>query len=236
MSVWVPRRFWTTAGMVPAEGGGFAVQLDGKPVRTPLKAPLVLPTEGLAQAVAAEWQAVEGKVDPSVMPFTRMANSAIDKVAPQFAAVAGMLAEYGGSDLTCYRAERPEGLVARQAKGWDPLLDWTAATFAAPLHPTPGVMPRPQPGASLAALSAAVHAMTPFQLAAFHDLVALSGSLVLALAVTRLRLSADEAWSLSRIDETWQIEEWGEDEEAVEATARKHGDFLQADRFFALCR
>ena len=235
MSVWAPRRFWTTASVVPA-AGGFAVQLDGKPVRTPLKDSLVLPTEGLARAVAAEWLAVEGKVDPSVMPFTRMANSAIDKVARQFAAVAGMLAEYGGSDLTCYRAERPEGLVERQARGWDPLLDWTAATFAAPLHPTPGVTPRPQPEASLATLSAAVHEMTPFQLAAFHDLVALSGSLVLALAVTRGRLGAEEAWTLSRIDEIWQIEEWGEDEEAAEATARKHGDFLQADRFFALCR
>ncbi|MDX5349748.1 MAG: ATPase [Paracoccaceae bacterium] len=235
MSVWAPRRFWTAASVVPAEGG-FAVQLDGRPVRTPLKAPLLLPTGALAEEVAAEWQRVEGKVDPSVMPFTRMANSAIDKVAPQFDAVAGMLAEYGGSDLTCYRAEGPLGLVARQSEGWDPLLAWAAATLGAPLHPTVGVMHREQPAASLAALAAAVHALTPFQLAAFHDLVALSGSLVLALAVTRGRLTAEEAWTLSRIDETWQIEEWGEDEEAAEMAARKHADFLQADRFFALCR
>ena len=235
MSVWAPRRFWTAASVVPAEGG-FAVHLDGRPVRTPLKAPLVLPTRALAEEVAAEWQRVEGKVDPSVMPFTRMANSAIDKVAPQFDAVAEMLSEYGGSDLTCYRAERPQGLVARQCEGWDPLLDWAATAFAAPLHATVGVMHREQPAASLAALSAAVHALTPFQLAAFHDLVALSGSLVLALAVTRGRLSAEEAWGLSRIDETWQIEEWGEDEEAAELAARKHADFLQADRFFTLCR
>lgn len=235
MSIWAPRRFWTAASVVPTEGG-FAVHLDGRPVRTPLKAPLVLPTRALAEEVTAEWQRVEGKVDPSVMPFTRMANSAIDKVAPQFDAVAEMLAEYGGSDLTCYRAEQPEDLVARQSEGWDPLLAWAAATLAAPLHPTVGVMHREQPAASLAALSAAVHALTPFQLAAFHDLVALSGSLVLALAVTRGRLTAEEAWALSRIDETWQIEEWGEDEEAAEMAARKHADFLQADRFFTLCR
>ena len=235
MSTWALRRFWTAATAVPVEGG-FAVQLDGKPVRTPQKAPLVLPTEALAREVAAEWQAVEGKVDPGRMPFTRMANSAIDKVAPQFEAVAEMLAEYGGSDLLCYRAEHPDGLIARQSAGWDPLLAWAATTLAAPLHPTVGVMHRDQPPASLDALAQAVRALTPFQLVAFHDLVALSGSLVLALAVTRGLLTAEEAWALSRIDETWQIEEWGADEEAAEMTARKHGDFLLADRFFALCR
>lgn len=235
MSVWAARRFWTTATTVPVEGG-FAVQLDGRPVRTPQKALLVLPTDALAREVAAEWQAVDNKVDPGVMPFTRMANSAIDKVAPQFNAVAEMLAEYGGSDLLCYRAEGPAELVDRQAHGWDPLLHWAADTLDAPLSPTIGVMHRDQPPASLAALGRAVRALTPFQLTAFHDLVALSGSLVLALAVTRGRLTADAAWSLSRIDESWQIEEWGEDEEAAEAAARKHADFLRADRFFGLCR
>jgi chaperone required for assembly of F1-ATPase len=234
MSVWTPKRFWATASVVP-DATGFAVQLDGKPVRTPLKAPLVLPTEGLAQAVAAEWQAVEGKVNPAAMPFTRMSNSAIDKVAPQLAEVADMLSDYGGSDLLCYRAIQPEGLVLRQAEAWDPLLDWAAADLDAPLHPTAGVMPRPQPAPSLAALRQAVRALTPFQLAAFHDLVALSGSLVLALAVIRGRLAAETAWDLSRIDESWQIAEWGEDEEAAEIAALKRADFLRADRFFALC-
>lgn len=234
MNTWAARRFWTTATALPANGG-FIIHLDGKPVRTPLKAPLILPTEGLAQAVAAEWQAVEGKVDPGRMPFTRTANSATDKVAPQFHAVADMLAEYGGSDHLCYRAEGPADLAARQAAAWDPLLHWAADALSAPLTVTHGVMHRSQPEPSLAALAAAVHALTPFQLAAFHDLVALSGSLVLALAVTRGRLSADEAWRLSRIDESWQIEQWGEDEEAAEIVARKQTDFLQADRFFALC-
>lgn len=234
MSAWTPRRFWTAAGVVPAEGG-FTVALDDKPVRTPLKAMLVLPTEALAHEIVAEWQAVEGKVDPARMPFTRMANSAIDKVAPQIEAVAAMLAEYGGSDLICYRAERPAGLVAQQAERWDPLLAWAAADLSAPLVATSGVMHRAQPEPSLAALHRAVRAFTPFQLTAFHDLVALSGSLVLALAVTRGRLGAEEAWALSRIDEAWQIQEWGEDEEAAEVAALKRGDFLRADRFFGLC-
>jgi len=231
---WAPGRFWTAAAVVPAEGG-FTVHLDGRPLRTPLKAALVLPTEGLAREVAAEWQAVEGKVDPSRMPFTRMANSAIDKVAPQFDAVAAMLAEYGGSDLLCYRAEAPEALADRQSRAWDPLVTWAATELSAPLTPTSGVLHRQQDPASLATLTKAVRALSPFQLAAFHDLVALSGSLVLALAVTRGRLDAAEAWDLSRIDETWQIELWGDDEEAAELTALKRADFLRADRFFGLC-
>jgi chaperone required for assembly of F1-ATPase len=234
MSVWTPRRFWTEAQVVPADGG-FTVQLDGKAVRTPLKAPLLVPTKALAEAIAAEWQAVQGKVDPSVMPFTRTANSAIDKVAPQHAEVADMLAAYGGSDLLCYRATGPEELILRQAQGWDPLLDWSAAALDAPLAATTGVMHIPQDRASLAALSDAVHALSPVQLAAFHDLVALSGSLVLAFAVTRGRLPAAEAWTLSRIDENWQIELWGEDEEAAEMAAIKRSAFLQADRFYGLC-
>ncbi len=234
MSTWTARRFWTTASAVPVEGG-FTVHLDARPVRTPLKAPLVVPTLALAEAVAAEWQAQEKTVNPETMPFTRTANSAIDKVMPQFAAVADMLAEYGGSDLLCYRAEGPADLVALQAQGWDPLLDWSRDVLGAPLRTAAGVMHVAQPDASLAALRDQVHALSAFRLAAFHDLVAISGSLVLALAVARDRITADEAWTLSRIDEDWQISQWGEDEEAAESAALKRAALLQADRFFALC-
>lgn len=234
MSVWAARRFWTTASAVSVEGG-FTVHLDGRPVRTPLKAPLVLPTLALAEAVAAEWQAQDGKVNPETMPFTRTANSAIDKVAPQIDEVASMLAEYGGSDLLCYRAEGPPDLFARQAEAWDPILLWSLERFGADLVVTSGVMHVPQPAESLIALHCRVGEMSAFQLSAFHDLVALSGSLVLALAVTERRLTAEEAWALSRIDEEWQIALWGEDEEAAEVAARKHAAFLHADRFFGLC-
>jgi chaperone required for assembly of F1-ATPase len=234
MSAWSARRFWSDATIRP-EADGFAVLLDARPVRTPLKAPLILPTEGLALAVAAEWQAQDGKVRPETMPFTRTANSAIDKVAPQFADVADMLASYGGSDLLCYRATGPEGLIASQSAALDPLLDWSARALGAPLITTAGVMHINQPAPSLARLQAAVFGLTPFQLAAFHDLVAISGSLVLAFAVTHGRVTAEEGWSLCRIDEDWQVEEWGEDEEAAEMAAYKREAFLQAARFYGLC-
>ena len=234
MSGWTAKRFWKDATVVPADGG-FTVHLDGRPVRTPLKAPLILPTQALAEAVAAEWQAQEGKVDPETMPFTRTANAALDKVRPQIEAVAELLAAYGDSDLLCYRAEAPDDLVARQLEAWNPLLTWAADTFGAQLAVTAGIMPIEQSRESVARLSRHVREMSPFQLAAFHDLVALSGSLVLALAVTRKRLTAEAAWSLSRIDEDWQIALWGEDEDAAEVAARKRAAFLQADRFYGLC-
>ncbi|MFN3994425.1 MAG: ATP12 family chaperone protein [Tabrizicola flagellatus] len=234
MSEWAPRRFWTTASAVPAEGG-FAVHLDTRPLRTPRKALLVLPTTALAEAVAAEWQAQGDRVDPASMPFTRMANSAIDTVAPEFDVIARMVGDYGGSDLLCYRAEGPEALVRRQAEAWDPLLDWCASTLGAPLRTTAGVVHVAQPETSLAALRDLVGGMTAFRLAAFHDLVALSGSLVLALALTRGRLGVDEAWRLSRIDEDWQVSQWGQDEEAADVARRKHSAFLLADRFYGLC-
>lgn len=234
MSSWAPRRFWTIAAVVPVDGG-FTVHLDGRPVRTPLKAPLIVPTLGLAQAIAAEWQAQTGKIDPETMPFTRTANSAIDKVAPQFAAVADMLAEYGGSDLLCYRAEGPSDLIALQARGWDPLLDWAREELGASLTVTVGVMHVAQTAESQTSLRRAVHAQTPFQLSAFHDLVAITGSLVLAIAVTRSRITVEEAWTLSRIDEDWQNSLWGEDEEAKEVAERKHTALVQAHRFYGLC-
>jgi chaperone required for assembly of F1-ATPase len=234
MTAWAAKRFWTDA-LPEACDGGFTVRLDARPVRTPLKAPLVLPTLAMAEAIAAEWQAQTGKVDPATMPCTRAANSAIDKVVPQFDEVVAMLAAYGDTDLLCYRATGPETLVARQAAAWDPLLDWAATALGAPLMATAGVMHIPQPDRSLAALKAQVARLTPFQLAAFHDLVALSGSLVLALAVTHHRLTAAQAWTLSRIDEDWQAELWGEDEEAAALATLKQAAFLQADRFFGLC-
>lgn len=230
---WAPKRFWTEA-KVQAVDDGWTVLLDTRPVKTPAKRPLVLPTEGLARLVAEEWDAQSGKIDPSTMPATRMANSALDKVASMVPAVADHLAEYGGSDLLCYRAEKPAALVARHAEAWDPLLDWAADHLGARLTVTAGVIHVTQPEPALQALRAHVHGLGPFHLAAFHDLVAISGSLILALAVAKGRLSPEEAWVLARIDETFQAEEWGEDEEAAEIAALKRADFLLAARFFAL--
>ncbi|NHB75545.1 ATP12 family chaperone protein [Rhodobacter calidifons] len=234
MNDWTPRRFWSTAQAVPAEGG-FTVHLDSRPLRTPRKAPLVLPTAALADAVAAEWQAQGERIDPVTMPFTRMANSAIDTVTAEHATIARIVSDYGGSDLLCYRAEGPAPLVARQAEAWDPLLDWAAQHLHAPLRTTAGVVHVAQSPDSLRILHGLVSDLSPFRLAAFHDLVSLSGSLILALALTRGRIAADTAWRLSRIDEDWQISLWGEDEEAAEVAQRKRAAFLDADRFYALC-
>lgn len=235
MTGWTAKRFWKSATAEPCEGG-FTVRLDGRPVKTPAKAPLVVPTRALAEAIAAEWNAQDGVVRPETMPCTRTANSAIDKVRVQFADVAGMIAAYGASDLLCYRAEEPDGLVTRQKAGWDPLLDWARDALNAPLTTGIGVIPVPQDPGSLDALARRVQSTTAFELAALHDLVAISGSLVLGLAVIEGRLSAEEAWTLSRIDETWQAELWGEDEEAAESAARKRADLLHAARFYGLCR
>lgn len=234
MSEWAAKRFWDKVS-VEATDGGFAVQLDGRAVRTPQKTLVAMPSEAMAQAVAMEWDAQGEKIDPLSMPVTRAANAALDKVTPQHGEVVDMLAAYGDSDLLCYRADSPEGLVAKQAAGWDPLVDWSATDLGAPLQLRTGIMHVPQAPESLATMHGHVAAFDPFRLTAFHDLVSITGSLILGLAVTRGRLEATAAWNLSRIDEDWQISQWGEDEEAAEQAALKRRDLLAAERFFALC-
>ena len=234
MSGWKSKRFWKDATAQPCEGG-FTVRLDARPVKTPLKAALVVPTLGMAEAIAAEWDAQTGLVKPQTMPVTRAANSAIDKIVPQFDEVADLLAAYGASDLICYRATEPQALVARQAAAWDPILAWAAEALRAPLIATAGVMHIAQAPTSLERLRTQVFMLDPFRLAGLHDLVAISGSLVLALAVAQRKLPAPEAWALSRIDETWQQELWGQDEEAAEYAAYRKAAFLDADRFYHLC-
>jgi chaperone required for assembly of F1-ATPase len=235
MSGWAAKRFWTTATAEPCEGG-FTVRLDGRPVKTPAKALLVVPTLALAQGLAAEWDAQQGKVKPATMPLTRAANSAIDKVAPLRAEVIDELSRYGGTDLLCYRATWPDALIARQAAAWDPLLDWSASTLNAPLRATQGITHIAQPPASLTRLQDHVATFSDFGLAGLHDLVAISGSLVLALAVAHGRLSAEDAFRLSRIDSQWQVDHWGADEDEQAAEQIRRDAFLLADRFCRLCR
>jgi chaperone required for assembly of F1-ATPase len=234
MSVWAAKRFWTEARAVDTEGG-FTVHLDKRPVRTPAKSPFILPTRAMAQAAADEWQAQQGKVRPETMPVTRMANSAIDKVTALHAAVVTEVAGFGATDLLCYRATHPQELIDRQAQAWDPILHWSATTLNAPLNTTHGVIPITQPDASLATLTTRVQVLDPFRLMALHDLVAISGSLLLGLAVTAGQLTAEQAWDACRIDENWQSEQWGEDEEAAEHAELRRLAFFQADRFYALC-
>ncbi len=233
MSEWKAKRFWKAAQVVPL-GDGFTVELDTRPVKTPAKAALKLPTKAMAEAIAAEWDAQAAFIDPRSMPVTRAANAAIDKIGTQRTEVVTLLAEYGDSDLLCYRAAGPDSLIKQQADGWDALLDWAADTYDARLWVGEGVMHVTQDPDVLARLAKQVASFDDFALAGVHDLISLSGSLILALAVTRERLSAEEAWTLSRIDEDWQIAQWGDDEEAAEAAKVKRQAFLDAARFYGL--
>ena len=228
-----PDRFWTRASAEPVSDG-WAVHLDAKPLLTPGKAPLVVPTAPLARAIAAEWDAIEGVILPETLHFTRFSNSALDRVTPRREHVIDDLAAYGTTDLLCYRAEAVSGLAGRQAEAWDPWLTWAAETLSAPLRTTTGLAPVPQPEASLAALRSAVADADSFVLAALHELVALSGSLVLGLAVRRRALQGESAWDHSRVDEMWQIERWGADDEAEAANGIKRRDFLNAERMIVL--
>ncbi|MFD2172745.1 ATP12 family chaperone protein [Rhodobacter lacus] len=233
MSGWTAKRFWTDAKAEPVSGG-YTVLLDARAVKTPAKRALVVPTRAMAEAMAAEWQAQGEKIEPATMPVTRSANAALDKVATQMAEVAELIAAYGETDLLCYRAERPADLIALQAEGWDHWLDWAEARHGARLSITQGVVPILQPAHALVALARRVEAYDIWELAALHDLVGLTGSLVLGLAVADGALTAAEAWDVSRIDEAYQIAQWGADEEAEELAALKKQALLHAERFWML--
>lgn len=235
MSDWKAKRFWKQAQVVEVEDG-FAIELDNRPVKTPAKRPLHVPTFAMAKVIAAEWDAQEKEIKPHTMPATKTANAAIDKVAVQHAEVADMLAAYGDADLLCYRAESPEALVARQGEQWDPMLDWADTTLGARLQTRVGVIHAPQDSAVLDRLRALTHGFTAFELAAFHDLVSLSGSLILGFAATHGARDIEDLWAISRLDETWQAEQWGQDDEAEAQAALKKSSFLHAADMFTLCR
>lgn len=230
MTEWKSKRFWAEVAVAEAEGG-WRVELDGRPVRTPAKNVLTLPSPALAGIVAAEWRAQEDLIRPDTMPATRMANSAMEKVAPQFDAVVDALAGFGETDLLCYRAEAPAELAGRQREAWDPMLRWAGEALGAELRTSAGILPVAQPQAALDRLREAVAGHTNFTLAALHDLVHISGSLILGLAVTHGAIRAERAWDLSRIDEEWQISKWGRDEEADYVASGKRAALLEAEAF-----
>ena len=231
MSGWVKKRFWADVTVAEADDG-FAIELDGRRVKTPAKAPLVVPTRAFADVIAEEWRAQGEAINPASMPATRAANAAIDKVRGQMGEVAGLITDYGDSDLVCYRAEAPDRLVAREAEAWGPIVDWTAHRYGVQPIVCTGVVHVPQPAALLEGLRADVVRLTAFELTCFHDLVAMSGSLLIALAVID-RFDAPEAlWAISRVDEEWQITQWGTDEEAEALTELRKRSFLDAARFY----
>lgn len=229
------KRFYKAAEAKAGEGG-HQVLLDGRMLRTPAKAPLVLPSAALAEAVAAEWRAQGEKIEPATMPMMTLASTAIDRVTTQRERVIDEIAGYAASDLVCYRADEPAELAARQHAVWQPLLDWCALEFDALLGTTSGVMPLSQPPEALAALRAAVARYDDMTLAAHHQLTSGFGSLVISLAVLEGRIDAEAGFAASQIDESFQSERWGEDAEAAARRERLRKEMLEAARFVTLCR
>jgi chaperone required for assembly of F1-ATPase len=208
--------------------GGHAVRLDGRPVRTPKRHPLILPTATLAFAVANEWAEQGADILPSTMRLTGLANAAIDIVAADKAAFVAPLAAYAGSDLVCYRAQDSaleRGLRAAQAQAWDPLIDWYATRYGARLAVTDGIMPVAQDPAAVAAARAALMAFDPFRLAAMAPLISIGGSVIIVLALMNEAITPDAAWDAVTIDERWQEDAWGADDEAVAQRARRRADW-----------
>jgi len=227
------KRFYKDAAVVEA-GNGFSVSLDGKPVRTPAKQPLLVPSRALAEAVAEEWRAQGDTVDPRNLPLTRLCSIAIDLVGPRREAVVAEIAKYAGTDLVCYRAEEPAELTARQHATWQPLIDWAALRFDAPLAVTAGVLPVAQAEETLRAFERAIAAYDTPRLAALHLATAACGSLVVALALVEGRIDAEAAFAASELDESFEIERWGEDSEQTRRRTALKADIALARRLVEL--
>jgi chaperone required for assembly of F1-ATPase len=227
------KRFYKDVS-VSNEANGYGILLDGRSIKTPSKTPLLLPTRTLADAVATEWTIQGETIDAKSMALTRHANSVIDRIIPQRAAVVEEIAKFGGSDVICYNATGPADLVALQLAAWTPLLAWSRDTLNAELQATAGVSPIAQSAQAMAALKAAVVAHDDWQLSALHEAVSITGSLVIGLALSRGRLSVAAAWAAGQLDELFQVERWGEDSLAAAARAAKREALDVAARLFHL--
>ena len=227
------KRFWKSARAIQNDGG-WGVELDGRPLRTPARKPLSVPTQQLAEAIAAEWNSAEDKIDPRAMPLTGLANAAIDRVAPDKQSFAGGIAKYAEADLACYRAEGPQGLTDAQAEHWDEMLAWGRRRFDVDFRTTSGLLHVDQPPATVERLAHAVNALDSYRLAGLSPLVTIGGSLLAALGVLEEAFTPEWAWEAVSVDERWQLEQWGSDEEAVKALDNRERDFLAAARFLKL--
>ena len=221
------KRFYKTVSVAPGEGG-FGVLLDGKPVKTPARNQLSLPTQKLANAIAAEWRAQGEEVIATSMPLLRLANSVIDGVAANRESVIDAILRFGENDLLCYRAHQPPELAARQRADWDPLLDWAQQKFGTQMTVAEGLTHVDQPAQALAALRRALDGFDAFTLGGLHVIASITGSMVLALAVAEGEVSAHQAFTLSRIDEAYQAEKWGEDAGAVKRATALAGEMDKA--------
>lgn len=226
------RRFYKDVSI--SESAPFHILLDGRQIKTPKKRPLAVPTRALAEALAEEWRAQGEHIDPTRMPLTRFANTAIDAVADTREAVADDITAYAGSDLVCYRAETPAELVERQAEHWDPIVAWANETLDTEFRVVFGIMHVAQPNAALAAYSGALPRDDAMRLTGLHVITTLTGSALIALALFREWLSAKVAWNAAHVDEDYQISLWGEDREALARRRGRRAEFDAAVHFLAL--
>lgn len=213
----LPKRFYKDVSVLPEAKNRFTLALDGKPVRTPGREPLAVESKPVADAIATEWCAQGERIDPMTMPLTRLLNTAIDGVANEAQAVKEDIVRYAGTDLLCYRATGPDGLIARQCAHWDPLLEWAQTFHNAPLTIAEGIAPISQPKGSISLLGARLERVeSPVLLTALHLITSLTGSAIIAFALLDDAVSGEEAWTAAHVDEDWNIQEWGEDKEAME--------------------
>ncbi|TNM62133.1 ATP12 family chaperone protein [Aliirhizobium smilacinae] len=228
----LPKRFYKEVSIVEDEGG-HAVHLDGRPVKTPAKAALAVPTVRAAELLRDEWANQVEVIDPRTMPVTRLINTAIDGVAVESQAVFEDILRFSSSDMLCYRAENPENLVLRQQNQWDPVLDWVADRHGARFELIEGVMPKEQPREATAAFSSALRKYEmPIELAVLHTVTTLTGSAILALAFAEGHLSAEDVWGIAHLEEDWTAEHWGEDAEAQNRREKRHAEFQAAVAVF----
>jgi chaperone required for assembly of F1-ATPase len=219
------KRFYNQAHI--GEGEGFVLLLDDRPVKTPARRPLAAPSRALAEKIAAEWNAQTNVIDPGRMPLTRLANAVIDAVADAPRPVADEVAQYLGSDLLCYRAETPAGLVALQSQHWDPVLAWARDALGARFVLAQGVVHVAQPDEAIAAAAARIPA-EHWRLGAVSSITTLTGSALLALALNAGALDAEAAWAAAHVDEIWQTSQWGSDDSAIERQAYRLAEFEAA--------
>lgn len=227
------KRFWKEVAVAP-DNGGWGIALDGRPVRTPQRAPLAVGSAALAEAIAAEWRDVGETIDPAAMPMTGLTNAAIDLAAPDIAAFAAPIAAYAGSDLFCYRDARDPALQAEQAAAWNPLLAWAETRYGVEFALTQGVLPIDQPDATTAALHNAVRQLDPWRITALTPVVTIGGSLVAGLALVEEAFDAEWLWEAVSLDELYQERRWGADSEAQKTRAAHKRDWDNAARFLRL--
>ncbi len=227
------KRFWTAVTVAP-DGDFHAIHLDGRPLRTPARAPLRLPSAALAHAIAAEWETTGHEINPRAMPFTGLANAAIDLAAEDRAGFAARLASYAESDLLCYRADWPQPLIERQSQQWEPLLLAVEQRLDSHFHRTTGIVHVAQPEGSLQRVQQLLASYSPFRLAALDPIVTIAGSAVVGLALAEGLASAEQLFAAATLDERWQEEQWGADAEATASRESRQAQFMAAARFLEL--